>query len=59
MHSALKVGLIKAMSQGKMMVKKGFFRGSATEQLSIAILEQPLQSMAEGWLLITAAIGKI
>jgi hypothetical protein len=47
------------MQEKKREGGKGFFRGSATEQLSIAILEQPLQSMAEGWLLITAAIGKI
>ncbi len=58
MHSALKMELIQATAK-KNDLGKGFSKGSATEQLSTAILEQPLQSMAEGWLLITAAIGKI
>ena len=58
MHSVLKMELIQATAKENDF-GKGFSKGSATEQLSIAILEQPLQSMAEGWLLITAAIGKI
>jgi len=44
----------------KMDFKNRFsLRDRHQRQLSIAILEQPLQSTAEGWLLITAATGKI